>query len=136
MPKSRIILEPKWMYKIYNIMSNQTDLHDNQDIQRVTIFTESSRDEAIVMRVHNWWVEYTVNLHMEWPLSKTWFIYQSNQEIILAHLVTFISPDFLSSSYFTLVPLGISTTCTNQSYFVLILSCKIKKWAIKWVTML
>lgn len=38
-------------------------LHDDQDIQRVIILAESSRDETIVVGVHNWRIQHTVDLH-------------------------------------------------------------------------
>jgi len=98
----------------------KTHLHYNQHIQRVTVFTKCARNESIVVRVHNWWIQHTVHLHIQ----------VQNQDILelrrqvcnnmgnKPHCITFISPVFLSSSYFTLLPLGISMTWQrNRTHF-------------------
>ena len=37
-------------------------LHEYQDIYRITVFTNGSRNKAVVVWVHNGWVQDTINL--------------------------------------------------------------------------
>lgn len=111
--------EQKYMQKHYISKENgdQTAyLHDDQDIQGIIVFTKSTRYETIVMGVHDWRVKNTINLHIYLSFSNPLWV-ESIEKIDLAHKTTLISPVFLSSSYFTLLPFPISITCIHHPNF-------------------
>ncbi len=108
------------------------NLHDDKDINGVIVFTEGTWNEAIIVRVDNWGVQNTVNLYntnhttTEEIKMTIWIFYSSNHwgsTTIISMMVeecagfqnfrveTLMRPLFLSSSYFTLLPFPISTTC-------------------------
>jgi hypothetical protein len=55
----KLICKEKWT------IFKQKYLHNNQDINGVTILTNSAGDKPIVVRIHNWWVKDPVNLHIK-----------------------------------------------------------------------
>lgn len=40
-------------------------LHDDKNIDRIFVFTECAWDKPIVVRIHHWWVEDSVNLNKQ-----------------------------------------------------------------------
>lgn len=65
MPKDTQITTDVPFCESYNdIYKKEAYLHYNQYIQRITVFTKRARNESIVVRVNNWWIQHTVHLHM------------------------------------------------------------------------